>query len=277
MASIYLSRKRAGLVLAQSAIFGAGKVAAAVLFAAIGLNAIGLVGAWVIGLSALAAAGLGSFLPRALDEQYSFRPVVIREVVNDMAHFAFSNYVSAVLWSAPTLLLPILITNLSGPEANAYFYVASSVSGLLVMIPTAISMSLFAHGSHDARDLTRWGVEAAKFSLALVAPALVGVFLFGEKVLLVFGRAYSEQATQLLWVLALVTLPMTVNLFFFSVRRVQQRMTGVVVAAVWILLVTLGLSVFLLPRIGLLGAGVASFVAQTSTAVVILGLAFLRR
>jgi len=271
MASTYLSRKRAGLVLAQSAIFGASKVTAAVLFAAVGLHAMGLVGAWVIGLGALAAAGVGFFLPQALGGRYRFRPVVVREVVNDMAHFAFSNYVSAVLWSAPMLLLPILITNLSGAETNAYFYVASSVGGLLVMIPTAISMSLFAHGSHDATDLVRRGIEAAKVSLALLAPALVGVFLFGEKVLLIFGRAYSEEGTRLLWVLALSTLPLTVNFLYFSVRRVQQRMGGVIVSTVWILIVTLGLSVLLLPRIGLLGAGVAWLVAQASVAALLLG------
>jgi O-antigen/teichoic acid export membrane protein len=112
------------------------------------------VGAWVIGLLALVAGGLAFFLPQALDGRYRFRPGVVREVVNDLAHFAFSNYVATVLWSAPVLLLPILITNLSGPEANAYFYVASNVGGLLATIPTAISMSLFAHSSHDATDLT---------------------------------------------------------------------------------------------------------------------------
>lgn len=239
--------------------------------AAIRLRAVGLVGAWVIGLGALAAAGLGFFLPQALGGRYRFWPVVAREVVNDMAHFAFSNYISAVLWSAPMLLLPILITNLSGPETNAYFYVANSVGGLLVMIPAAISMSLFAHGSHDATDLARRGVEAAKVSLALLAPALAGVFLFGEKVLLVFGRAYSAEGTRLLWVLALSTLPLTVNFLYFSVRRVQQRMAGVLASTMSVLVVTLGLSVVLLPRVGLLGAGIAWFAAQASVAAVVLG------
>ncbi len=271
LASVYLSFKQAQFVLAQSAIFGISKVAAAVLFAVLGLHSVGPIGAWVIGLAALATAGLALFLPKALGGVYRFRPVVIREVVNDMAHFASSNYVSAVLWSAPALLLPILITNLSGPEANAYFYITSSVSGLLVMIPTAISMSLFAHGSRDATDLVRRGVEAAKVSLALLAPALVGVFLFGEKVLGLFGRGYSAEGTRLLWLLALSTLPLAVNYLFFSVRRVQQHMAGVVAGAVWVLVITVGLTVNLLPRVGLLGAGIAWFAAQASLAFVILG------
>ena len=51
----------------------------------------------------------------------------------------------------------------------------------------------------------------------------------------------------------------------------QQRMGGVIVSTVWILIVTLGLSVLLLPRIGLLGAGVAWLVAQASVATLLLG------
>jgi hypothetical protein len=71
-------------------------------------------------------------------------------------------------------------------------------------------------------------------------------------------------------VLALSTLPLAVNYLFFSVRRVQQRMAGVIAGTVWVLIVTLGLSVVLLPAAGLLGAGIAWFAAQTSLALVIL-------
>jgi hypothetical protein len=47
-------------------------------------------------------------------------------------------------------------------------------------------------------------------------------------------------------------------------------MAGVIAGTVWVLIVTLGLSVVLLPAVGLLGAGIAWFVAQTSLALVIL-------
>jgi O-antigen/teichoic acid export membrane protein len=137
------------------------------------------------------------------------------------------------------------------------------------MIPTAISMSLFAHASHDATDLNQKSVEAAKVSLALLVPALVIVLLIGDKVLLIFGRAYAQQGTRLLWVLAATTLPLTVNFLYFSVRRVQRRMAGVVAGAAWVLIVTLGLTTYLLPRVGLFGAGVAWLVAQASLALVL--------
>lgn len=71
---------------------------------------------------------------------------------------------------------------------------------------------------------------------------------------------------------------MTVNFLFFSVRRVQQKMAGVVGSTLCILVVTMGLSVLLLPRMGLLGAGLGWFAAQSSVALVLLArLAFDRR
>jgi len=271
LAAVYLSRKNARLVFGQSLVFGTAKVAAVIVLAVTGAGAVGLLGAWVVGLLAAVGVGLAVFLPRVESGGFRFRPAAAREVVNDMAHFASANYVSAVLWSAPASLLPILVTNVAGAESNAYFYVAMSVGGLLAMVPTAVSMSLFAHGSRDETDLFQRAFESARFSLLLLAPAIVGIFLFGGKVLLIFGKAYSDAGTRLLWVLALSTLPLAVNYLFFSVRRVQQRMGGVIVSTLWILIVTLGLSVLLLPRVGLVGVGLAWFAAQTSVAALILG------
>jgi O-antigen/teichoic acid export membrane protein len=277
MAAVYLSKKNARLVLGQSLVFGTGKVVAVIIFAVAGVGAAGLLGAWVIGLVAAVIVGLWFFLPHGESTSFRFRPVVVPEVVNHMTHFASTNYLSAVLWSAPGSLLPILITNAAGVEANAYYYVASSVSGLLAMVPIAASMSLFAHGSRDATDLIGSAIQSARFSLVLLAPAILGIFLIGGKVLLIFGQAYSDAGTTLLRILALSTLPLALNFLYFGVRRVQQRMSGVVAGAVWVLVVTLGLTIILLPRVGLLGAGIAWFAAQASLAAVILGRLLLSR
>jgi O-antigen/teichoic acid export membrane protein len=271
MTAIYMSRKNARLVFGQSLVFGTGKVVALVIFAVAGAGAASLLGAWVVGLVAAVIVGLAFFVPHGESKSFRFRPVVALEVVNDMTRFASANYMSAILWSAPASLLPILITNAVGVEANAYYYIASSVSGVLAMVPIAASMSLFAHGSRDATDLLRSAVQSARFSLVLLVPAIVGIFLVGGKVLLIFGWAYSNAGTRLLWILALSTLPLAVNYLYFSVRRVQQRMAGVVAGAVWVLIITVALTVILLPRVGLPGAGIAWFVAQASLAAVILG------
>jgi hypothetical protein len=77
---------------------------------------MGLIGAWALGLVAAAAGGIAFFLPRVEAGRYRFRLTVRREVINDMTHFAFANYVAAVLWSAPVFLPPLLVVNSPAPR-----------------------------------------------------------------------------------------------------------------------------------------------------------------
>jgi len=254
LASAFLACRRAGLGFVQSSVFNVTRLALAVGFAVSG-HVVGLIGAWALGLAAAAAWGLLGGLSRAFGETFRLRPALARAAVGDMTHFAFANYTATVLWSAPAFLLPLLVATLAGAEAAAYFYIATAVGGLVAMIPWAVSASLFAHGSHDEGQLVRYALESGRAILLLLVPAVAVLILLGDRVLLLFGGAYSSEGTRLLQILALSTLPLAVNFLFFGVRRVQRRMTGVVLCTAWILLVTLGLSAVLLPRVGLAAAG----------------------
>lgn len=268
LAGAYLARKRADLVLAQASVFSISKVLLVIGLSVVA-GGVGLIGAWMLGLALALGCGLAFFLSRAEERRQGFAVAFKRDVVSDMTHFAFANYVSALLWSGPGLILPLLVINMMGPAANAHFYVAWSVGGLIAMVPMAVSWSLFAHGSHDGHLLEQQTLAGARFVLLLLVPAVAAVFLLGHKVLLLFGPSYSREGMQLLRILALSTLPMAVNFLFFSVRRVQQRMGGVIASATWILAVTLGFSVVLLPRLGLFGVGVGWFAAQASSAAIV--------
>ena len=266
--SVFLARRKANLVWVQSSIFGATKLLFAVVLAIV-RRPIGLIGAWTLGLTAAVGCGLMLFLPRVEERKHKLRAAISRVAINDMTHFAFANYLSTVLWSAPSYLLPLLVADVAGREATAYFYVAFSIGGLLSVIPLAVSLALFAHGSHDESQLIQLTFTSLKFSLGLLVVAVVGVFILGGRLLLLFGKAYSLEATELLWLLALSAIPITVNSLFFSVRRVQNRLDQVLVYMGLILAVTLGLSAVLLPRMGLLGAGVAWLIAHGFVAVLI--------
>jgi O-antigen/teichoic acid export membrane protein len=267
--AVFLARMRSGLILAVSTVFGMVKVLLALAFAASATGLTVLVGAWAGGTAASVVLGLLWSLRGTDGFNYRPRPMVRWAVVRRMIRFASANYLSAVLATAPLYAMPLVVLNLLGAEANAYFYVAASVSSLLAMVPTAVSMTLFAHGSQDNNLTAAQVVGGIRFSLSLLVPAIAMIFLFGGQILLLFGRAYSEGGTQLLWLLSLATLPMTLNMTYFSVRRVQNRMADVLFSLGWILVVTLGLGALLLPRMGLIGAGIVWVVAQSSVAAVV--------
>lgn len=270
LASVFLARMNSGLIFVQSSIFGAARVLFVVALAAVPYAAQ-LIEAWTLALIVTVACGILLLLPR-IGGQFGLQATIVKRVMSDMSHFALANYVFTVIWSAPGLVLPLIVINMVGREANAYFYVATHVSGLLVTVPLAVSLSLFADGSHDADHLVLRAIDSAKLIFFLLVPAIGFIFLFGQRILLMFGASYSKQGTEILWVLALGTLPLAINLVFFSVKRVQQSMGVVMGSAVWILLVTLSVSAALLPRMGLIGAGIGWSVAQGSLALLVLAL-----
>lgn len=178
--SVFLARKQAGFVLAQASIFGSAKVLLVVILATMSQVA-GLVTAWSLGLVFAGVFAIWLFLPRVEGQRYRLRLLLKPPAIKDMSHFAFSNYVAVVLWSAPTFLLPLLVVNLVGAEAGAYFYVAWSIGGLFTMIPTSVALSLFAHGSQDEERLFEHTIHSGRFVAMLLMPSIVVAFLLGGK------------------------------------------------------------------------------------------------
>jgi O-antigen/teichoic acid export membrane protein len=262
----FVAQRRAGFVLASSTISNLVKLTLPVLLVMF-FYTFGIFASWGLGLVVALPIGIFFFLPRS---QTDYRPffAINRGVVNDMFHYSFINYVSLLLWTAPGLILPLLVINILGAEANAYFYIAWAMAGLLSAIPLATSLSLFAEGSYNEQQLQQNTTRSLKLISLLLLPAIVVIFLIGDKLLLLFGEAYSQNATTLLWVLAIASIPVSFNFIYLSVRRVQNKLTGVVGLTLFIAIATLLLSYLLLPKFGLLGVGIAWIASQGMAALI---------
>ena len=186
-----------------------------------------------------------------------------------MLHFSFANYMGALFWSAPVMVLPIMVVNLLGAELNAYFYIAWSVSSVLTMVPTAASTSLFVEGSHEEDKLRPNVWRSLKMVSIILVPAVILVLAFADKLLLLFGNVYSENATTLLRILTISALPLAVNLVYLGIKRVEKKLKVIVGLSVFSAVATLGLSYLLLPRMGIDGVGIAWLVSQGAIALVI--------
>jgi O-antigen/teichoic acid export membrane protein len=93
------------------------------------------------------------------------------------------------------------------------------------------------------------------------------IFLVGDKIMLIFGRDYSENATTLLQILTLSLIPLSLNAIYFGIKRVQMQMKGVITLSAFIAVATLVLSWILLPRLGIMGAGWAWLASQGLVAI----------
>jgi len=96
------------------------------------------------------------------------------------------------------------------------------------------------------------------------------IILIGDKLLLLFNPAYAENATSLLRVLAISAIPLSLNQIYFGAKRVEMKMKSVIVLTAFIAVATLTLSSVLLPRMGILGVGVAWLSSQGTVALAII-------
>ena len=263
----FVGLRRAKFALAQDSLQCLLKVAVVAAMAG-PFRIFGIFASWGLAGAIALALSLFLFLPRLLP---GYRPVpsLRRQVSNEMVHFSFANYVSNGLWMAPSWILPILVVNLLGGEANAYFFVAWGMAGLLFAIPTATSMSLFAEGSYDEKFLGRDVRRSLGLIALLLAPAIVVMLVAGDKLLLLFGREYSSEGTRVLSVLAFSALPMAINLVYLGIARVRKRLRSIIVVAATVAFTTLILSYLLVPRLGILAPAVGWLVSHGVVALVV--------
>ena len=238
------------------------------------LHSLGIFGSW--GIASCVALLLCFLFLHRVRSEYRFSHTINKGVLNDMLPFSFANYINGLFWTAPSLVLPIIVINLLGADTNAYFSITWAVASIFSIIPGSISSSLFAEGSYDNERLWLHVRRTLKMMSIILVPLIVLTLIFGDKLLLIFGSNYSANGATLLRLLVLSALPLTINTVYLDIKRVQRKLGIIIIMAVFIAMVSLALSYLLMPRMGINGAGVAWLATQSVTAVVIAA-NFLRR
>jgi len=175
--------------------------------------------------------------------------------VNEMFHFSFGNYIAENLWYLPRRLFPLLIISILSAKMTAYFYIAWSISSILYVIPSVVGDSLFAEGSYNRENLKSVTISAIKFAFLILIPALLFVLIFGDKILLLFGKEYSENAFNLLRILALTAIPYTFGHFYITMERIRGKVQDMVELYGLVAALSIGIGYLLMLRIGIIGAG----------------------
>ena len=226
----------------------------------------GIVAAWgsCVVLSVIIA--ITFFQPLAYQGHRPF-PSINKEVLRRMLHFSFANYIGNILWTIPSLVLPIMIINLLGPGENAYFYIGWAITGIVFMIPAAISLSLLAEAAHDENKLVLELKRGLQLIFLLMTPVIIILLLSGRFFLQFFGKVYLENGLQLLWILAISAIPLSLNYVYITIRRVEKKMQSVIWFSAFIAVATLVSSYFLLRVMGIKGAGVGWLASQSVAAL----------
>jgi len=265
---IFIAKRKAEFTLAQGLSFGLLRFIPLIILVNF-FQTFGIFISWGSTVLVVVAVAIIFLFPKVQTGYFPF-PRIRKEVINDILHFSAANYTASIFWAIPGFVLPLMVVNLLGAEQNAYFYIGWSIGNILSVVPAAASLSLFAEGSYNEERLVQEVKRSFKLILVILIPAIIIILPMANKILLLFGQAYSKNATKLVWILAISALPLSINYLYFSIRRVKKKMRNVIGLSGFIAVFTLGLTYVLLPQVGIIGAGIAWLFSQGVAAIFIM-------
>jgi O-antigen/teichoic acid export membrane protein len=230
---------------------------------------IGALGILLPGVLAMAVILIGGLLliPRlGRDYCLAARGMMgqVRSMLSSLAGNQFIN-LGGIL---PYFLLPVFVATRLSPADNAYYYTTMRLAEFFTMGSYAVSMSLFAEGSHAANDLPRKVRSSALIISMIIGPAMLLCLLGGRYILLLFGPDYAQHGLVLFIILVVSTVPDSITNVYLTVLRVQGRLRFAGLLNVSMGALTLALTWILLPGLGIAGAGWAFLIAQSAGSLV---------
>ncbi|MFE6363272.1 lipopolysaccharide biosynthesis protein [Streptomyces sp. NPDC057806] len=179
----------------------------------------------------------------------------------EIGKFLAGDYTGSLFSLAVVYLIPVIVAAQVSSEDNAYFYITATIGGTVNLLAINMGASLTVEGSHDPGRLAANTRAALKRMAKIMIPVAAVLFFGAPWILGVFGSGYADAATPLLRWFALGGLLRVVMETYFAVLRAQSRTAGLAWLQGLLCALVLGLTLVLLPRMGLTGAGVAEICA----------------
>ncbi|MFF2509816.1 lipopolysaccharide biosynthesis protein [Streptomyces sp. NPDC058086] len=247
-------------------VFSAVKLALLVALAA-AIPTTGVFVSWVAAI-ALSVVPLGLLVFRRLVPRHikateeRANPPTLKEV----GRFLAGDYTGSLFSLAVVYLVPVIVASQVSSADNAYFYITTTIGGTVNLLAINMGASLTVEGSHDPARLAANTRAALKRMARIMLPVCGLLFVGAPFILHIFGDGYAHAATPLLRWFAVGALLRVVMETYFAVLRAQSRTSGLAYLQGLLCVLVLGLTVILLPRMGLTGAGVAEI---SSLAVIV--------
>ncbi|HTU75319.1 MAG TPA: lipopolysaccharide biosynthesis protein [Trebonia sp.] len=214
---------RGGVQLVRNTVFSIAKMAVLPLMAFLVHSAfgVGILFSWICG-TVISLVPVIILLKRG-GSSILHRPdwATLRSLARvTMAH----NWLNLSI-TAPPQVIPVLVTVVVSPSANAAYYVAFMIVSFLYMVPVHLATVLFAIASATPEAIA----EKLRFVLRLsTIIGLVGMIVLGagaHLILGIFGASYAREATVPMWLLLLGYLPTVPKSQYIAVCRATGQVS----------------------------------------------------
>jgi O-antigen/teichoic acid export membrane protein len=265
---VFLAKLNTKFIVIGGVIAGSSRIALVLVFAMFFASAFGIFVSTGLATAIALLFAAFWFLPKV---QNGYRPLpkIEKRVLSELSHYAAGNYVARILLQLTTYVLPLVVLNTLGAEINAYFYIAWTVAVIFQFIPSSIFNSLFAEGSNDEASLRTNTAKSLKLTFLLLLPLTLLILIIAEKLLLLFGQAYADNAALLLRIMIVAAIPWGINYLYVSIERVRKNIKGIITVTAVAACLSLGLSCLLMLRMGLAGVGIGYAAGQAIVAIAV--------
>lgn len=267
---VLIGLRRTGWVPIQNGLASVFKIALLPLFAG--------AATWAIFAATMIPALLAVLLITALALRYArqaaardSRPAKeMRVPISSIVRFAASDHLATMLWFATNDVLTLIVLQVAGAEASAYWYIANAIGESLYLIVSNVGSVLIAESVHDPAHATAYARRALLHGAQLVLPAAILGIVFAPFVLRLMGPHYAENATSTLQFILASAIPHLIVGISVSTARVRGNMRAVVGVYAFISISTWVGGWYALHTWGLAGIGLAILVIHSITAVFLL-------
>jgi O-antigen/teichoic acid export membrane protein len=287
LGAAFIAARRAGRLLVMQTLVSVAKLL--LLFPLANAGALGLVETSVISAVLGVTVGIAWLVPQmGLGRQANCRPRrstgIVRSVQpgsrqrsrhrrgrrrpdRDYLRRLAGQHLTGVGGMLTPLLLPVLVVMRLGDASNADFYVTWMMGSVFFMVSPSVSTAIFAEGVRAGSDLRREVSKALRMSALLMVPAMLVMIAGGKIILRFFGASYAAAGYGLLIVLAISAIPDAVSNVAVAVCLVTRQLGYSAALNLGILVTTLAGAWVLMPRLGIIGAGIAWGGAQLLGAI----------
>jgi O-antigen/teichoic acid export membrane protein len=190
--------------------------------------------------------------------------------LSQIARFVGGDYVGQLFALAGMALLPLMVTNRLGADANAYFYLAWVVAGSLQLLNVNFAISLTVEAALDEQALAKYTRNMLLHSLRLLVPVVVALLLFAPWLLTLFGKSYAEESVTVLRLLVFAALPHNLIALWLGIARVRRQIKQIILVQAANCVLLLGASAALMNVYGITGVGLGVLLAETIIAALLL-------
>lgn len=256
--TILIAYRSSKYVLFKNIVLGSVKLMLPYLL--IGLAGFGILASYFTGnIVAVFIAFYVLYKKHALS--YVFK--ISKTMIKSMSAVSVGTYISTLMISAPLYVIPIIITNVLGPAQTAFYYMVTTTTNVMNLVPLVISQNFMVEGSYDTGKIQHLLRRSIQLSLAILIPFIIFILLFGNYILLVFGKEYSSEGINLLYLLAAGSVLVGFNYMLMTLLIIYSRIKYLVICNGLYAVILFALTYYLI-GIGIIGAGYATLLAQAA-------------